>query len=59
LLTTVKAFARETGDIHALSAVDMKLIALTHMLETQLHGPARIRDHAAQVRAAPHAHTHA
>lgn len=45
----VRRFARDTGDINVLSAVDMKLIALAHSLEQQLHGGGRIRDKPAQV----------
>jgi rRNA maturation endonuclease Nob1 len=36
-------FARATGDLHSLSAPDIKLIALTYTLETELYGTAHIR----------------
>eukprot|EP00798_Chlamydomonas_sp_ICE-L_P002831 gene2831-17779_t len=38
----VLRFARETGDIHALSAADIKLLALSYQLEVQLYGGSRI-----------------
>lgn len=41
---TVIKFARATGDLQTLSDVDLKLIALTYTLETQLHGTKHIRD---------------
>lgn len=37
-------FARETGDLQTLSDVDIKLIALTYMLEAQVHGTAHLRE---------------
>lgn len=37
-------FARATGDLQTLSDVDLKLIALTYMLEAQIHGTKHIRD---------------
>ena len=37
-------FAKATGDLQMLSDVDLKLIALTHMLEGQIHGTQHIRD---------------
>ncbi|ONK80038.1 uncharacterized protein A4U43_C01F13110 [Asparagus officinalis] len=40
----VVRFARETGDLQTLSDVDLKLIALTYMLETQIHGTNHLRD---------------
>ncbi|KXZ44204.1 hypothetical protein GPECTOR_71g565 [Gonium pectorale] len=46
----VQRFARETGDIHSLSAVDLKLLALTHTLELVAHGSAHLREHPVQVR---------
>lgn len=36
-------FARETGDLHALSSVDIKLIALARTLEVQRYGEAHLR----------------
>ncbi|KFM23199.1 RNA-binding protein NOB1 [Auxenochlorella protothecoides] len=40
----VLRFARATGDAHALSSADVRLIALTRMLEIARHGPRRVRD---------------
>ncbi|WOK92794.1 RNA-binding protein NOB1 [Canna indica] len=40
----VVKFARETGDLQTLSDVDLKLIALTYMLEAQIHGTGNLRD---------------
>lgn len=37
-------FARATGDLHALSAVDTRLIALAHTLEVNYYGSAHLRD---------------
>ncbi|KAL4854488.1 RNA-binding protein NOB1 [Chlorella vulgaris] len=37
-------FARATGDIHALSAADVRLIALAHGLEVAAHGSGHLRD---------------
>lgn len=42
-LTVIK-FARATGDLQTLSDVDLKLIALTYTLESQIHGTAHLRD---------------
>jgi hypothetical protein len=39
----VTRFAQATGDIAVLSATDLEIIALTVMLETEVHGPARVR----------------
>jgi rRNA maturation endonuclease Nob1 len=39
----VVRFARATGDLHSLSAPDIKLIALTYTLEAELYGTAHIR----------------
>ncbi|KAL6762805.1 Nin one binding Zn-ribbon like-domain-containing protein [Haematococcus lacustris] len=36
-LRAVTVFARETGDAHALSATDLKLLALAHTLETRVN----------------------
>ncbi len=47
--TTVQRFARETGDIHSLSAVDLKLLALAHTLEVAANGTENIREHPVQV----------
>ncbi|KAJ6821884.1 RNA-binding protein NOB1 [Iris pallida] len=43
-LKKVVKFARETGDLQTLSDVDLKLIALTYMLESQIHGTSHLRD---------------
>lgn len=40
----VVKFARETGDLQTLSDVDIKLLALTYMLEAQIHGTNHLRD---------------
>ncbi|KAG1662767.1 hypothetical protein FOA52_006793 [Chlamydomonas sp. UWO 241] len=47
-LKAVLRFARETGDIHALSSVDMRLLALAHMLEVAVHGRDHLREHPVQ-----------
>lgn len=44
LRTAVINFARATGDLQTLSDVDLKLIALTCTLETQMHGTKHLRD---------------
>lgn len=51
----VVKFARETGDLASLSDVDLKLLALTYMIEEQTYGSAHLRTrpppvHVAQVR---------
>ncbi|CAL9168039.1 unnamed protein product [Musa hybrid cultivar] len=43
-LNKVVKFSRETGDLHTLSDVDLKLIALAYMLEAQIHGTDHLRD---------------
>ncbi|XP_010274767.1 PREDICTED: RNA-binding protein NOB1-like [Nelumbo nucifera] len=43
-LKKVISFARATGDLHTLSDVDLKLIALTYTLEAQIHGIKHLRD---------------
>ncbi|KAI3681941.1 hypothetical protein L2E82_50250 [Cichorium intybus] len=43
-LKKVISFARATGDLQTLSDVDLKLIALTHTLESQIHGTTHLRD---------------
>ena len=55
---TVINFARATGDLQTLSDVDLKLIALTYMLEGQIHGTKHLRDspppiHAVSVKRMP------
>ena len=37
-------FARATGDMHSLSTVDIRLIALTHTLETAAYGGGHLRE---------------
>ncbi len=39
----VVQFARATGDLQALSEVDLKLIALAYTLEAQAHGTSHLR----------------
>lgn len=46
----MQRFARETGDIHSLSTVDVKLLALAHSLEVAANGQANLREHPVQVR---------
>ncbi|XWS49922.1 hypothetical protein CRYUN_Cryun12cG0044500 [Craigia yunnanensis] len=43
-LNKVIKFARATGDLQTLSDVDLKLIALTYTLESQIHGTNHLRD---------------
>ncbi|KAL4284547.1 hypothetical protein GQ457_16G026220 [Hibiscus cannabinus] len=43
-LNKVIKFARATGDLQTLSDVDLKLIALTYTLESQIHGANHLRD---------------
>ncbi|KAI3993988.1 hypothetical protein MKX01_003001 [Papaver californicum] len=43
-LNKVISFARATGDLQVLSDVDLKLVALTYMLESQIHGSNHLRD---------------
>ncbi|KAI3422739.1 uncharacterized protein J3R85_011825 [Psidium guajava] len=43
-LNKVIKFARATGDLQTLSDVDLKLIALTYVLEAQIHGTNHLRD---------------
>lgn len=51
-MSAVTMFARETGDIHALSSADIKLLALAHSLEVAAHGNGHLRERPEQVR--PH-----
>ncbi|CAN6872365.1 unnamed protein product [Brassica oleracea] len=37
-------FAKAIGDLHTLSDVDLKLIALTHTFEAEVHGIKNLRD---------------
>lgn len=39
----VVKFAKETGDLQTLSDVDLKIIALSYMLESQIHGADHLR----------------
>jgi len=39
LPTPVTRFARATGELHSLSFVDLKVLALAHTLEVAAHGP--------------------
>ncbi|XP_057978343.1 RNA-binding NOB1-like protein [Malania oleifera] len=43
-LKKVINFARATGDLHTLSDVDLKVIALAHTLEAQIHGTQHLKD---------------
>ncbi|RUS17018.1 Nin one binding Zn-ribbon like-domain-containing protein [Endogone sp. FLAS-F59071] len=43
LFATVVAFAKKTGDYAVLSVVDIKVLALTYMLEVEANGTARLR----------------
>jgi RNA-binding protein NOB1 len=43
-LFTVVDFARATGDLHALSAVDTRLLALAHSLEVSYYGSSHLRE---------------
>lgn len=45
----VTRFARETGDIHALSAADLRVLALCHTLEVASNGSSQLREHPMQV----------
>jgi rRNA maturation endonuclease Nob1 len=40
----VAAFAKKTGDFSAISKTDLRLIALTHMLEVELNGKKYLND---------------
>ncbi|KAL1529942.1 hypothetical protein AB1Y20_000870 [Prymnesium parvum] len=42
-LAAVKAFARLTGDLHVLSAVDLRVLALTWMLQKEAGGVEHLR----------------
>lgn len=47
-MLAVSRFAVETGDAHALSAADVKLLALVRTLEQEAHGTIHIREHPSQ-----------
>eukprot|EP00890_Picochlorum_soloecismus_P003789 jgi/Picsp_1/4410/NSC_01916-R1_nin one binding protein len=42
-MRAVVSFARATGDLHALSSVDMRLIALARTLEVEYYGDGHLR----------------
>lgn len=42
-MQAVVSFARETGDLHALSSVDMGLIALARSIEVEYYGNSHLR----------------
>lgn len=48
-LQFVSDFAKQTGDYYALSTTDLKILALTYMLEVQTHGDAHIRKHPGEI----------
>lgn len=48
-LRAIRAFAQKTGDLHALSEVDVGLLALTYTLEAELHGVEHVRSEPAPV----------
>ncbi|KAM3578991.1 20S-pre-rRNA D-site endonuclease nob1 [Umbelopsis sp. WA50703] len=59
-IKAVVDFSRKTGDFATLSTVDLKVLALTHMLEVQANGDKRLRTepvktkvHSKQPREAP------
>eukprot|EP00884_Botryococcus_braunii_P015629 jgi/Botrbrau1/274/Bobra.0022s0243.1 len=52
-LSTVMKFARATGELHSLSKVDIKLLALVHTLEVAVRGS----DHLPSEPAAPQLHS--
>jgi RNA-binding protein NOB1 len=41
--STVIEFSKKTGDYAILSKVDLKLLALTYMLEVEAHGSEHLR----------------
>lgn len=41
--SAVTRFARATGDLHSLSAVDIKLVALAYTLEAATYGTTHLR----------------
>lgn len=52
-VAAVTRFARATGDLHSLSAVDIKLVALAYTLEAATYGTSHLRDLPAPPRAKP------
>ena len=42
--SVVIKFAEKTGVLQTLSDVNLKLIAINHMLEAEIHGTKHIRD---------------
>lgn len=55
--TAVTRFARATGDVAALSTVDIRLLALAHTLEVSAHGGDHLATHPNQVWAAWPSHS--
>lgn len=51
---TVVDFSRKTGDFATLSTVDLKVLALTHMLEIQANGDKRLRTEPVKVSSLPY-----
>lgn len=47
-------FARATGDMHSLSAVDVKLVALAYTLEAAAYGTTHLRVHLLAAALSPH-----
>ena len=51
ILLAVTEFAKKTGDFAVLSAVDLRVLALTYMLEVELtHGASHLRQEPHKVR---------
>ena len=48
-VAAVANFAQATGDLHSLSLVDLKLLALAYSLEKAAHGDCHLRKHPEQV----------
>ncbi|KAI8611465.1 hypothetical protein BC830DRAFT_1171858, partial [Chytriomyces sp. MP71] len=42
-VAAVSAFARKTGDLHVLSTTDLRVLALTWMLEKERNGTSHLR----------------
>jgi RNA-binding protein NOB1 len=47
----VAQFAKKTGDYAAISKTDLRLIALTHMLEIELNGKKYLNEVSAELMA--------
>jgi len=54
LHSAVTRFARATGDLHSLSAVDVKLVALAYTLEAAAYGTTHLRVHLLAAALSPH-----